>query len=160
MAGAKTKAKTETNKTENTAKEAFSFVGAEVGDNVRTAAETGLRHARDGFDRIKETAEETSELFEASLDNAAKGFSSLNRKMIEIARANVDASFDFANELVAVRSPADFFEVNAAFARKQFAALTGQGRDVAELASGFARDVAAPVGESVNKALRQIIAAR
>ncbi len=57
-----------------------------------------------------------------------------NNKVIEFARANTDASFDFAQKLSSVKSSSVFVELWAEYVRKQVETLTEQSRQLVALA--------------------------
>src|SRR5437667_8904599 len=56
-------------------------------------------------------------------DNGAANFS---LKAIEIARTNTNTAFDYAHELMGVRSLSEFVELSNAHARKQIEAMIAQ----------------------------------
>jgi hypothetical protein len=58
--------------------------------------------------------------FERTFDAAGQGATAFNRKIIDIARRNVDAGFDLATSLAGAKNLADIMELQAAFWRKQF----------------------------------------
>lgn len=68
-----------------------------------------------------------------------------NRKIIDIARRNVDASFDLAKSLAGAKNLADMVELQAAYRRKQFDALTAQAEEVRTLSPKVTTDVAEPI---------------
>ena len=63
---------------------------------------------------------------------AAKGIKDYNVKILEIARANADCCFDFAQQVLDVKSPSEMMELWTAYARKQFETLTEQSKELAE----------------------------
>jgi hypothetical protein len=52
-----------------------------------------------------------------------------NAKMIEFARANSNAAFDYASKLLGVKSPSEFLEVSTEHARKRFEVLSEQTKE-------------------------------
>jgi phasin family protein len=54
--------------------------------------------------------------------------------LLEIAQANINATFDFARQLARVKSPSEFFELSTAHARKQFEMFTEQSQRLTSLA--------------------------
>ena len=72
-----------------------------------------------------------------------RGATDYNLKVIEIARTNTNAAFDYAYELLAVKSPSKFIELSTAHARKQFEAMTAQTKELTELAQKVTTEIAA-----------------
>ena len=79
---------------------------------------------------------------------ATKGASDYGLKVIESARENTNAAFDFASQLMTVKSLAEVVELSTAHSRKQFEALTAQSKELAAIAQKVAdRDRRAGEGE-------------
>ena len=57
----------------------------------------------------------------------------LNVKLIDIARANTDAAFDFAREIAEAKAPSDLFQAWTTHATKQFDVLTKQASELTTL---------------------------
>ena len=73
--------------------------------------------------------------FERSFDAAGQGAAAFNRKMVDIARRNVDASFDLATSLAGAKTFADMLELPAAFWRNRLGVLTAQAEEVRALST-------------------------
>ncbi len=119
----------------------------------REFAEQGLAQAKQTYDRVKAAAEETNEMLEASYASAAQGASEYGVRMMEALRANINANFDFARELFAVKSPSQLIELSSSHARKQFEAVSLQSKDLASLAQKLSNEAAAPFKAGMNKVL-------
>ena len=63
-----------------------------------------------------------------------------NRKIVDIARRNVYASFDLATSLAGAKNLADIVQLQAAFWRKQFGVLTAQAEEVRVLSTKVTAD--------------------
>jgi phasin family protein len=94
--------------------------------------------------------------FERSFDAAGQGAAAFNRKIIDIARRNVDASFDLAKSLAGAKNLADIVELQAAFWRKQFGALTAQAEEVRALSTKVTADAAEPIKEHVTNGMDKL----
>ena len=81
---------------------------------------------------------------------------STNTKVIEFARTNTEAAFDFAQELVGVKSPSEFFELSTNHSRKQFETLTEQAKELAMLAQKVTLATAEPFKAGAAKAFSQL----
>src|SRR4051794_10071008 len=87
---------------------------------------------------------------------AGKGAKDLNIHLIAAARANTNAAFDFAQQLMAVTSPSEFFELSAAHARKQFEMLNEQIKQLSALVQKAATESAQPLQAGAMKALDRV----
>jgi hypothetical protein len=83
---------------------------------------------------------------------AAKGVTDYNLKIIEIARTNANSAFEYARELMGVKSPTDFVGVSAAHARKQFDAMIAQTKELTDLAKRVTTEVTEPLKAGAAKA--------
>ena len=92
--------------------------------------------------KVTDAAREAAGRAEASYSNAAHGALEYQRKVLEIAQANVDATFEYAHELTEVRSIPELVELSTAHARKQFEAMTAQTNELAELAQKVTTEIA------------------
>ena len=108
----------------------------------REIAEKGVAQAKDNYEKIQAAAEEATDLLKGTYTTAAKGVTDYNLKVIEIARTNTITAFDYAHELLRVKSPSEFFELSTAHARKQFEAMTAQTKELTELAQKVTTEIA------------------
>jgi phasin len=121
----------------------FELSNMEMPDVFREMAEKGVAQAKDNYNRIQAATEEATELLKSAYTTAAEGTADYNRKVVEIASTNARAAFDYAHELLGVKSPSEFIELSTAHARKQFEAMTAQTKDLTELAQKVTTEIAA-----------------
>ena len=76
----------------------------------RELADKGVAQARNTYENAKAATEEATDLLKDTYKTAAKGATDYNLKVIEIARANANSAFDYAYELMGVKSPSEFVE--------------------------------------------------
>ena len=133
-----------------------SVIPFEVPEQMRAFAEKGVSQAKENYEKMKSAAEECTGLLEGTYATASKGASEYGYKVLEAARANTNAAFDFANELMNAKSLSEFVELSTAHARKQFETLTAQSKELAALAQKVATDTTEPVKESMNKAFKKV----
>ena len=105
---------------------------------------------------MKSAAEEATDVLEDTYATATKGVSDYGLKVIEAARENTNAAFDFATQLMTVKSLSEMVELSTAHARKQFETLTAQSKELAAIAQKVATDTAEPVKESFGKAFKKV----
>jgi phasin len=116
-----------------------------VPEGVRALAEKTVTQTREAYDRSKDAFDASLTTFERSFDAAGQGAAAFNRKIVDIARRNVETSFDLAHSLTGAKSLTDMMELQAAFWRKQFAVLTAQAEEVRVLSTKVTADAGEPL---------------
>ena len=134
----------------------FEMPKLEVPAAFREFAEKGVTQAKDNWEKMKAATEEATDLIEDSYATASKGAAEYGLKMIEAARANTNATFDFASQLLTVKSLSEAVELSTAHMRKQFDALSGQTKEFNALAQKIATETCEPLKESVTGAFKKI----
>ena len=129
---------------------------ADATQALREMAENGSAQAKAAFANASTAAADAATLMKDSYSRTIKGTQEYNTKAIEFAQANTKAAFDFAQELVGVKSPSEFFELSANHSRKQFETLTGQAKELAMLAQKVTLATAEPIKASATKAFSQL----
>jgi phasin len=105
--------------------------GAEI---LREAAETSSTQTKQAFEKMTAATADATNLMKDNYSTAVRCSQDYNAKFIEFAKTNTEAAFEFARQLTTVKSPTEFFELSTNHSRKQFEALTEQGRELATLA--------------------------
>ena len=134
----------------------FDMPNMEVPAAFREFAEKGVAQTKDAYEKMRATAEQGTETLAACYSTASKGSTEYGLKVIEIARANTNAYFDFVGSLFGVKSPSELIELTTAHSRTQFETITGQGKELAALAQKVATDSAEPIKSGVEKALKKV----
>jgi len=124
---------------EGTAKEAQTA--------FREFAEKGIVQAKENYAKMKSAAEEATGILEHTYANASKGAADYGLKVIEAARANSNAVFDYAAELLGARTLAQMVEISTAHTRKQIEQVSEQARELTTLAQKVATTTAEPLKE-------------
>lgn len=125
-----------------------------VPEQVRAMAEQGVSQAREGYQKLKEAAETSNGALGAVYASATKGAGDFTAKVIDIAKTNTESAFDFAQNLLGVKSLPEAFELVNAHARKQFEVLTAQSHDLAALTQKVATDTVEPIKTGAAKAFK------
>src|ERR1044072_7072054 len=119
----------------------------EMSAAVQELAEKNLVEAQLHFERIKAATDKALLQIEEVNAAAARGAAEYGIKLIEVARTNTHAAFDFATSLMEVRSMAEMIELAHAHARAQFEGLSGQMKELSALASKIASETASEAVE-------------
>ena len=133
----------------------FDIPKVEMPAAFREFAERGVAQAKDTYEKMKAAAEEATDVLETTYSTATKGASDYGMKVIEAARVNTNATFDFAGELITAKTLSEVIELSSAHARKQFEALTEQSKELSALAQKVATETAEPIKSGMNKAFSQ-----
>lgn len=122
----------------------------------RETAETGSAQAKAAFAKASTAAADATSLMKDSYSRTMKGAQEYNTRVIEFTHANAEAAFDFAQELVGVKSPSEFFEMSTNHSRKQFETLTEQAKELAALAQKVTLASVEPLKTGATKAFSQL----
>ena len=113
-----------------------------VTEGVRALAERTVAQTRVACDRSLDAFDASLATFEKSFEAAGQGAAAFNRKIVDIARRNVDASFDLAKSLANAKDLTDIMRMQAAFWRTRFVVLTAQAEEVHALSTKVTADAA------------------
>src|SRR5262249_27154191 len=134
----------------------FEIPKMEIPAAFREIAEKSVSQAKETYEKMKSAAEEATDVLEDTSAAAPKSTSDYGLKGIEAARANTNAAFDFASQLMAVKSLSEMVELSTAHTRKQFETLTAQSKELAAIAQKVASESAEPVKESFGKVFKKV----
>jgi phasin len=134
----------------------FEIPKVEMPAAFREFAERGVAQCKDTYEKMKAAAEEATDVLETTYSTAAKGASDYGLKVIDTARVNTNAAFDFASELITAKTLSEVIELSSSHARKQFETLTQQGKDLGALAQKVATETAEPITSGMNKAFAKV----
>jgi phasin len=134
----------------------FDMPKVEMPAAFREFAERGVAQAKDTYEKMKAAAEEATDVLETTYSTATKGASDYGLKVIEVARANTNAAFDFAGEIMAAKTLSEVVELTSTHARKQFETLSQQSKELSTLAQKVATETAEPIKSGMNKAFSKV----
>ena len=104
---------------------------------ARELAEKTVDQTREVYERSKGSLDAVTQTLEKSFYAAGRGAVALNRRIIDIAQRNLNLGFDLTKSLAGARNLSDIVELQAAYWRKQFHALTTQAEEVRNRLFGF-----------------------
>ena len=129
----------------------FEIPKMEIPAAFREIAEKSVSQAKETYEKMKSAAEEATDVLEDTYAAASKGASDYGLKVIEAARANTNAAFDFATALMTVKSLSEVVELSTAHSRKQFETLGAQAKELAEIVQKVATETAEPIKANASK---------
>jgi phasin len=118
----------------------------------RAMAETGTAQAKEAYEKMNAATAEATDLIRKSCSTAVEGAQVYNSKLLEFAQTNLKVAFDFAQKLLAVKSPSEFMELSTEHARKQLEILTEQTKELAALGQKVMLATSEPLKTGVTKA--------
>ena len=134
----------------------FDMPKMEIPAAFREIAEKSVSQAKETYEKMKSAAEEATDVLEDTYATATKGAADYGLKCIEAARENTNSGFDFATQLMSVKSLSELVELSTAHARKQFEAMTAQTKELAALAQKVATETAEPIKEGLSSAFKKV----
>ncbi|KIZ39651.1 MULTISPECIES: phasin [Rhodopseudomonas] len=120
-------------------------------EQVRAFAEKGVSQARESYSKLKDAAESQNGAIEAMFSSVSKGASEYSAKLLDIAKTNTSANFDFAQGLFGAKTMPEAFEMWTSHAKKQLELLTAQTKDLAELTQKVAAETVEPIKANASK---------
>src|ERR1700739_2682645 len=98
---------------------------------------TEQEQTRKFSDKSASSASETFEKGRAAVEQnqavAVENIRAFNVRMIDMARINTEAAFDFAQQIASAKAPADIVELWTAHTHKQFETLSEQPKELTGL---------------------------
>ena len=134
----------------------FEMPKMEVPAAFRELAEKSVTQCKDNWEKMKAATEEATDVIEDSYATATKGFADYGLKMMEAARANTNANFEYASKLMTVKSASEVVELSTAHARSQFEALTAQTKELTALAQKVTAETTAPLKDTMTSAFKKV----
>ncbi len=90
----------------------FEIPKVEMPAAFREFAERGVTQCKDTYEKMKAAAEEATDVMETTYSTAAKGASDYGLKVIDAARTNTNAAFDFYGELLTAKTLSEVIELS------------------------------------------------
>jgi hypothetical protein len=112
---------------------------------ARRFAEKTATTAHDTTHKSTAAAEEMTQAARQGYFAAAEAVRDCNAKLIEIAKANTMAAINFAQEVATAKSPTEAAMLWSFHARKNFATLTDQSKQLTALGQRVVVSAAAPL---------------
>ena len=112
-----------------------STSGIGVPEHVRHAAETSIAQAKQAVDQCLHQATNLPEKVETSAQSVQAGARAMNQTVLAAAEANINASFDFAQQLVRAKDPQEIVTLQQRFLQQQLERLQDQMNQIGSTAS-------------------------
>lgn len=139
--------------------ESPTFEPSKTTEQVYSVAEQGVEHSKEAFSKLQSDTETTQRAFESSLEMAKTARNEVSLKTIAALRANAEAGFAHLEALVAVKSPSEFLELQAAFVNRQFENTVEQAKTLQAAMLRAGEDASKPIKDAFEKAWKDLQAA-
>jgi len=133
----------------------FEVPKMEVPAAFREFAEKSVTQAKDNWEKMKAATEEATGVIEDSYATATKGFAEYGLKVLEAARVNTNANFDYAGKLMGLKSVSEAVELSTAHLRSQFEALSAQFKELTALAQKVTTETTEPLKDTMTSAFKK-----
>jgi len=107
--------------------------------------------ANEALEKGKAVVERSARALEESYSTSVEHMRDYNRKMMEIAQANMEAVFEIARQLGSAKTPSEIIELWTTHARKQFEVLGEQTKELTALGQKLAVESVGPMARSVRQ---------
>jgi len=134
----------------------FEMPKLEIPAAFREFAEKGVSQAKDNWEKMKAVTEEATDVLEDSYATASKGAADYGVKLIDAARTNTNAYFDFATQFLTVKSFSEAVELSTAYTRKQFETAGVQFKELSALAQKVTTESVEPIKEGMTNAFKKV----
>ena len=101
----------------------------------------------------RQLLESVAETMERSLKAAGLGTVAVNRKLIDMARANVASGLDLVKDLATAKNPIEMVRVQMAFCDGRMQALASQAQELSTLSAELVESANEPIREHVRRSL-------
>jgi phasin len=114
-----------------------------VPEHVRQAAENTLVQAKQAMDQYLHQATNLQEKVGSSVQAAQASAHNMNQNVWAAAEANINATFDFAQQLVRAKDPQEVVALQQKFLQQQFERMKGQMQEIGGTATRTATEMGA-----------------
>ena len=129
-------------------------IDAKMGGSPMSETKEGRNFVDKSTKVARETFEEGSAAIEQNFSSVLEKSRDLNVKLLEMARDNAEATFDFAREIATAKTPSDLAEALSTHANKQFELFNTQMRELASLAQTIAGSGTGPFARSFDQVFK------
>lgn len=121
-------------------------------DSFRMAIGSTAETVSEFYNSTTEAYEGAAQAMRASAEGFASAITQLNWKLFEFGRVNAQNNMNFVREVAGVRSMRDLVDVQTAYMRGQYEALTTQLRELQTLTTELAGKTSEPFKEQIARA--------
>jgi phasin len=132
----------------------FNIASPHIIEAVQQTAEQHLALTRALYQKIEAVGHDSTEMLRTTCAVVTDTVTALNTKLLEAGRANSDATLDYAQKLLGVRSLSELAEVSTTHGRKQLELWAEQARELSALSQTATKAVVEPMKNGATKAMK------
>ncbi|RVC83917.1 phasin [Mesorhizobium sp. M4A.F.Ca.ET.022.05.2.1] len=125
---------------------------SKVAERVRAVADQSIEQSKEIFSKLSSDAETAQTAVKSTFEMARTTGNELLVRTLAALQANAEAGFTHLEALVAVKSPSEFLELQAAFLRKQIENSAEHAKAIQALMLRASEDVSKPIKDAFEKA--------
>ena len=112
-------------------------------------ADKGIAQTKDTLVNAKAVTEKTANFVQHTYGAVFKSARDYNLKLIEITRFNTNSAFDYAQQLLGVRSPSELVELSSGRVRQLFETMTSQSKELSSVIQKGSNEIAEPLKKGI-----------
>ena len=116
----------------------------EIPKEMRSMAEASFGQARKAFESFLASAQQTAARIEGQGASVRAGARDIGAKAVSYAEKNVQASLDYAEQLLHAKDVAEVMRLHSEYVQNQMRSLAEQASEMGQLVSRAAIDAAKP----------------
>jgi phasin len=116
----------------------------EIPKEMRSMAEASFDQARKAFETLLSSAQQTASSIEGKGAEVRAGAKDITAKAVAFAEKNVQASLDYAQQLLHAKDLADVMRLHSEYVQGQMRSLAEQASEMGQIVSRAAMDAAKP----------------
>lgn len=133
------------------AQETIETLRTEMPSSFIDLFDKSLARTREMHEKLTTLMEHSTEAFEEALNCANRGTTEYRVKLMEIARANANTTFDLAREACEAKTLPELFEVTLAHQRKQFELAAAHMRELSALTQKVVTETTEPIRSNMTE---------
>jgi phasin len=116
----------------------------EIPKDIRSMAEASFDQARKAFEKFVASAQQAAGTLEERGATVRAGAKDISSKAITNAEKNVQASLDYAEQLLKAKDVSDVMKLHSEYVQAQMRALAEQASEMGQIVSRAAMDAVKP----------------
>ena len=136
------------------AEENIETLRTEVPSSFVDLFDKTLARTKDMHEKMTTMVEHSTEALEEAFSCANRGTSEYRVKLMEMARANANSTFDLAREAFEAKSLPQLFELTLAHQRKQFELAAAQLKELSALTQKVVSETTEPIRSNMAEPFR------
>ena len=112
-------------------------------------ADKSIAQTKDTLVNAKAVTDKTANFVQHTYGAVFKSARDYNLKLIEITHFNTNSAFDYAQQLLRVRSPSELVELSSGRVRQLFETMTSQSKELSSVIQKGSNEIAEPLKKGI-----------